>query len=104
MARSIALSLPQFTEPNTGSLRWEDQASRLADVSALRASGAAYLTRLQIRPLASGRVIVRVRAFLPGDGGGAGPDLSSAWEQSPRALTLRAPGVADLVHSWSGPR
>lgn len=97
MAR-IALSLPQFTEPVSGAVRWSDETAGLGDVSDLRASaGCAHLTSLLIRPLANGRVVVQVRETLPGRGAGGGPDLTTAWEQSPHALTLRAPGVSDLV-------
>lgn len=97
MAR-IALSLPQFTEPVSGAVRWADETAGLGDVSDLRASaGSAHLTSILIRPLANGRVVMQVRETVPGGGAGGGPDLTAAWEQSPHALTLRAPGVSDLV-------
>ncbi len=96
MAR-IALPLPQFTEPIRGAIRWEDTTAGLGDVSRLRAGDDAtgYLVVLHLRPVASGRVIVGVTSALPGDSTGA--ELTDAWERSPRAVTLRVDGLADLV-------
>lgn len=91
MAR-ITLSLPlAFTEVPAGAIRWEDQAG-FGDVSGLATGGGpASLTRFMMRPTAQGRVLMQI------NGSGAGPDLTSAWEASPVALTLRVHGVSDLV-------
>ena len=97
MARRITLPLPQFTEPVSGAIRWEDATAGLGDVSALRSGGGpAYLVFVQLRPAAGGRVIVQV-ANRAGGGSGIGPELTEAWERSPRAITLRVDGLSDLV-------
>ena len=97
MARRITLPLPEFTEPVSGAIRWEGTTAGLGDVSALRSGGGpAYLVFLQLRPMAGGRVIVQV-ASRPGGGSGIGPELTDAWERSPRAVTLRVDDLSDLV-------
>ena len=42
-------------------------------------------------------MIVQVTDAVPGTGSNTSPDLTDAWERSPRALTLRVDGLSDLV-------
>ena len=90
----VAISLPSgFAFSSIA--RWDPTSGN--DLSALAdpaGAGAAYLRRLQIT---ASQVYIGLASTASGGFSGAGPNLSDTWEASDVALTLRVPGLDDLV-------
>ena len=98
----IVLDLPAPTSATTGLVSWGGGSTNLGDLSALRATpGTAQLRRLALFALGTLRIQIQV-ATSTEDGSITGPDLSDTWERSARALTLRVPGLSDLVIAGGG--
>ena len=83
-------------------MTWTNRQAGLGDVSAFRATaGAAHLITMKMN---TGGVVARhamqvfVGETIDGSSGATvGPELSAAWEGYARALTIRTPGLNDLV-------
>ena len=102
LAGVIKRALPAHTEPGNNRIRWDDLANGLADVAALLAvAGTGDLVRMQFRGDRGddvNRAIFRVAEEANGsDGGLEGPEMSAVWEGHGAAITLRVPGLSDLV-------
>ena len=99
-ARQVSIALPVHTDDGTR-ITWQDLANGLGDVSSLRATpGAASVIRILLvggGNDATNRVRTEVAQEPDGSLNGAGPELSDAWEEHAEALTIRVPGLADLI-------
>ena len=96
----VAIRLPVHADDGTR-ISWQDLADGLGDLSSLRATqGAAHLIRLLFvggNDDTTNRVRVDVARQPDGSLNGTGPELSDAWEGYGKALTIRVPGLTDLV-------